>query len=87
MFWYSFCFPVGIGLVYYVPIMCGWEWFPENKGVVSGFIIGGFGFGSFIFSIITTSIVNPDNLKPESVASSDDKLFKREVAEKVPYMF
>lgn len=25
---YAFCFPFGIGINYYTPIVCGWEWFP-----------------------------------------------------------
>ena len=88
VFWYCICFPLGIGIVYWTPIMCGWEWFPEHKGVVSGLIISGFGFGSFIFGFITTSIANPKNLKPDFVGEGvQEKLFPLEVAESVPHMF
>ena len=38
-------FPVGAGLVYWIPIICAWEWFPQRKGLVSGIIFGGFGLG------------------------------------------
>jgi len=64
VFFYSVCFPAGIGFVYQIPLMCGWEWFPENKGIVSGLVIGGFGLAAFIFGFITTAIVNPENLPP-----------------------
>ena len=68
--------------------MCGWEWFPNNKGVVSGFIIGGFGFGSFIFGFITTHIVNPNNVRPRFLAKGDtEKLYDNDITQGVPYMY
>jgi len=61
VFFYGFIFPIGIGLTYWVPIMSGWEWFPDDKAKVAGFIVAGFGFGAFIFGFVTTGIVNPEN--------------------------
>ena len=58
---YGGVFPIGVGLLYWTPIICAWEWFPERKGLISGLIIGAFGFGAFIFGFITTAIVNPEN--------------------------
>jgi MFS transporter, OFA family, oxalate/formate antiporter len=87
---YCIGFPIGIGIVYFVPLMCGWEWFPDNKGLVSGLVVGGFGFGAFIFGYITTAIVNPDNVKtaiPEDGSGDMDKLFPKSVSDKVPYMY
>ena len=69
--------------------MCGWEWFPNNKGLVSGLIIGGFGFGAFIFAFVTTAIANPHDEKPaipQDGSGTKNKLFSRDVAEKVPEM-
>ena len=93
--WWAFCafytigFPAGIGIVYWVPIMCGWEWFPENKGLVSGLIVGGYGFGAFIFGFVSTAIANPDNLSPAvpEDGSTTDKLFPTSVADEVPHMY
>ena len=89
VFFYCVVWPFGIGLVYWPPIMCGWEWFPNNKGLVSGLIVGGYGFGAFIFGFISTAIANPDNEKPETPkdGSTEDKLFPRSVADNVPEMF
>lgn len=69
--------------------MCGWEWFPEKKGLISGIIVGGYGFGAFIFGFISTAIVNSENEKPQVQKDSGttDKLFPRDVADKVPEMF
>jgi OFA family oxalate/formate antiporter-like MFS transporter len=90
---YVFCasvgFPLGIGMVYWVPVMCAWEWFPERKGMVSGLIIGGYGFGAFIFGFISTAIANPDNFKPTvpEDGSTTDKLMPQSVGEAVPRMY
>ena len=86
IFW-AIMFPFGIGMMYYVPIICGWEWFPNRKGLISGIIIGGFGFGAFIFGFVTTAIANPNNLKvavPDDGTGTTDKLFPVEVAKNVP---
>ena len=86
VFFYAVCFPIGVGLCYWTPILCGYEWYPKRKGMVSGIIIGAFGFGAFIFGFITTHIVNPNNEKP--VGDSDDsKYYNNDVAENVPRMF
>lgn len=58
---YAGVFPIGVGLLYWTPIICAWEWFPDRKGMISGLIIGAFGFGALIFGFITTAIVNPEN--------------------------
>jgi OFA family oxalate/formate antiporter-like MFS transporter len=86
---YGVFFPMGIGICYWVPIMCGWEWFPEHKGLVSGLIVAGYGFGSFIFGFITSAICNPDDAKVhvDDGSGDTDKLFPREVADRVPEMF
>ena len=86
MWLYSGLFPIGVGLSFWTPIICSWEWFPERKGLISGLILGGFGFGSLIYSFITTSICNPNDLKPQFDDTQDNeyKIFPIEVAEKVP---
>lgn len=61
LFMYAIIFPIGVGLSYWTPIMCGWEHLPSRKGLVSGLVIGGFGFGAFIFGFISTAIANPNN--------------------------
>jgi OFA family oxalate/formate antiporter-like MFS transporter len=90
VYFYALQFPMGIGLVYYTPIVCCWEWFPEKRGLVTGIIVAGFGFGAFIFGFISSAIINPDGLKvsiPFGGEPGDDKLFPLEVAERVPHMF
>lgn len=83
---YSVVFPLGMGLVYFVPVIAGWEWFPEKRGTVSGVIIGGFGLGAFFFGFLTTAIANPDNLEPHTQAKDGDTYFPDSVAKNVPKM-
>ena len=66
LFILTFClgFGMGIGLAYMVPILCGWDWFPNNKGMVSGVVLTGFGLGTFVFSYIAIEIVNPEDESP-----------------------
>ena len=65
--------------------MCGWEFFPNRKGMVSGIIVGGFGFGTFIFGFISTALVNPDNVEPFQVPNGD-VLYPFEIASRTPKM-
>ena len=67
VFFYACLFPIGVGFMYWPPIMCAWEWFPKRKGMVSGIIISGFGFGAFIFGFITTAICNPKDKQAVSI--------------------
>ena len=60
VFAFGACFGAGIGLCYLPPMICGWEYFPNRKGFVSGVVICGFGLGSFIFSFVALALVNPD---------------------------
>lgn len=84
MFFYCVGFPIGIGMTYWTPIMCGWEWFPNNKGLVSGLIVAGFGFGAFFFGFISTAIINPNDEKADKL---NGKFFPKSVSDNVPYMF
>jgi MFS family permease len=61
---YSGLFGAGVGLSYAAPMIAGWKWLPNGKGLVSGVILTGFGAGGFIFSLLGTSLVNPKGLNP-----------------------
>jgi OFA family oxalate/formate antiporter-like MFS transporter len=82
---YGVGFPFGVGLSYFTPLMCGWEWLPNRRGFVSGVILCGFGFGSFFFGFICMAIVNPDNVTPMPLEVGGEKLFPFDIAQKVMY--
>ena len=74
-------------MCYMVPLICGWEWFPNNRGLVTGVTLGGYGFGSFIFAQVSTQLVNPDNLSTDpNLTDGNIDFFDPVVADRVPYM-
>ena len=80
MFFYSIVFGTGVGLGYTAPMIAGWKWKPNAKGLVSGGILAGFGTGGFIFSLIGTKLVNPNGLNPVK------GVFPQEVYDNFPKM-
>ena len=75
-------------MCYLVPLICGWEWFPDRKGLVTGFTLGGYGFGSFIFAQVSTHLVNPNGVNPsvKDPNNPDITFYDTDVADRVPYM-
>lgn len=45
----------GIGLAYVVPIAVSMRWFPDKKGLITGFAVAGFGFGALAWVQIAGS--------------------------------
>jgi len=82
---YSVFFPMGLGMITFIPILCGWEWFPKRRGMVSGIILAGSGISNAFFNIITSKIANPENYERD-VISGDNKYFPEVVADRVPKM-
>jgi MFS family permease len=62
-FTYGIIFPLGTSLAFYTPIMCAWEYFPNNRGLAGGIIVAGFGFGASITGTLSTWLVNPNDEK------------------------
>ena len=53
------------------------RWFPNNKGMAMGIVVGGFGGGAFVFNQIQTAILNPDNLSPQGEYFENQELLDR----------
>jgi len=83
IFFYAGILPISFGLFYSIPVILGWEWFPERKGLVSGLIIGANGFASFISSFLSQAIVNPNNQSPDKVT----KYFSTDITHNLSKMF
>ena len=66
---------VGVGFCYFPPLVAGWSWLPESKGLVTGIILGAFGFGSFVFGIISILVVNPSNARLTILSSNGSYFF------------
>ena len=61
---YSVVFGAGVGIAYTAPMIAGWSWMPQAKGLVSGAVLTGFGAGGFFFNIIGSKIANPLSSDP-----------------------
>ena len=67
---------IGNGMNYMVPVVCGWEYFPNYKGRVAGILMGAFGFSSFILTMLSTAIVNPNDEKATIIINKDLHYFR-----------
>ena len=85
VFFYGVFSGIGVGMMYMIPLVCGWEHFPERKGLITGIIIGAYGLGNFIFSQISTRIINTDNANATIFINEDLSYFEWDVASRVPY--
>ena len=82
---YGLLFGMGCGPSYAPPMTAAMRWFPHNKGLVNGIIVGGFGLGASIFNIVQTGYMNPLNKTP-----GDQGYFSLEqddVLQRVPSVF
>ena len=61
-----------VGMAYMLPIYCGWAYFPEKKGLVTGLVVAAFGLSGSVFGIISTWIANPNNLNPTITSREGD---------------
>lgn len=80
MLFYSALFGLGVGICYTSPMIAGWSYLPNAKGLVSGAILSGFGLGGFFFSLLGSSLVNPNSLNPTN------GVFPQEVYDNFPKM-
>ncbi len=48
----------GIGFGYVCPLTIGMQWFPRQKGFISGLAVAGFGGGAILFSSVASNLLN-----------------------------
>ena len=58
---FGLCCGAAIGVVYIVPIIHCFRFFPDKKALISIIIVSASGIGTLIFSYIGLSIINPEN--------------------------
>jgi MFS family permease len=57
-------FGVGVGIAYTPPMVLAMKWWPRQKGLINGIVVGGFGLGALIFDNVQTLYVNGADAKP-----------------------
>merc|ERR1712079_735448 len=74
---YGFVSALGQGIALIPTMTIGMRWFPNNKGMAMGIVVGGFGGGAFIFNQIQPAIQNPDNLSTDGEYFTNPELLAR----------
>lgn len=59
---YGILSAVGIGFVYVCPLTTCVKWFPKEKGLITGIVVGSFGLGSLVFSPLIQYLLNNTSL-------------------------
>ena len=54
---------LGLCLGYTTPQAAAWSWFPRQKNLLSGLLLGAFGAGALVFNVFGTALANPTNAK------------------------
>lgn len=75
-----------IGINFLIPIMIGWNYFPQKKGLVTGILMSCGGASISVFNLLCTSILNPENVTPNTLGEDSHKYFESYIAGRVPYM-
>ena len=73
-------FGLGDGLGNLSAIKNAWKYFPNNKGLVNGIIIGGLGLSSSVFTPLADYIINKEGKKP-----NEEGFYDKEISERLIY--
>jgi len=77
----------GNGMMFMVPLVCAWDYFPERKGLTTGVIEASYGLGPFFYNRFATYLINPDDANAPIEINKDVHYFTKEVAERVPFCY
>jgi hypothetical protein len=83
---FGFLNSFGSGMNYFVPVVCGWEYFPEYKGRVSGLNMCAYGISGFFLNLIVLALVNPKSEEALICVTKDLCYFEKNIALSVPTM-
>jgi len=81
---YGFVSAFGQNIALIPTLTTGMKWFPRNKGIAMGCVVGGFGGGAFVFNNIQTAILNPDNVSPALSGPDKGYFTDEDLLAKVP---
>jgi len=69
-------------------MICGWSYFPKNKGLISGITLAAYGIASSIYTPVMNYMVNPKGKSP-SIDSGQEglKYYTDDISSRVPMMW
>eukprot|EP01017_Pseudomicrothorax_dubius_P004606 TRINITY_DN10963_c0_g1_i1.p1 TRINITY_DN10963_c0_g1~~TRINITY_DN10963_c0_g1_i1.p1 ORF type:complete len:327 (-),score=43.69 TRINITY_DN10963_c0_g1_i1:98-1078(-) len=72
-----------LGFSYMIPLIIGWNIYPQRKGFVSGVILTGYGLSPVMFNLLTYYLINPNDEKPTDVRKDIDGIVRHYFTESV----
>ena len=63
---------------YTCPLVCGYAWMPDRKGMVSGFVLAGFGASAAVLDLVAMMVANPGNASPDPTTGYYGKVMKHD---------
>lgn len=61
LLFYSVIAGFGFGIVYFLPVLCGWSYFPHIRPVVAGSVLSWFTWVSMGYALYAIELLNPNN--------------------------
>ncbi len=61
---YSIYAGIGVGFIFFLPVICGWSFFPLIKPVIGGWVTGWASLASMYYVEIAILMLNPNREKP-----------------------
>lgn len=53
-----------MGIVYFLPVLCGWSYFDTIRPIVAGSILSWFSLMGIVYAEIAVFVLNPDHEQP-----------------------
>ena len=63
LLFYSVLGGIGMGIVYFLPVLAGWSFFPTIRPIVAGSILSWFSFAAIGYAEFAIQHLNPHNEK------------------------
>ena len=73
------------GLLYLTLLYNTYKYYPHNRGLIGGIVMGVYGISSFISNFLLLGIMNPNGVKAIQDKATGDYYFPLEIAENLPF--
>lgn len=80
---YAIGFGLSSGMIYLIPLYNAYKYFPKNRGLVSGIIMGAYGLGTLISNNIFLLVLNPNNVATKKL-DDGNHYFPLEICDLLP---
>ncbi|SBT87917.1 monocarboxylate transporter, putative [Plasmodium malariae] len=84
----GFCYAVGYGICFTIPLSCAYKHFKTNRGLISGIVISAISLSPFMYCPLQTLLINRRNVLPVKEENGSKELYfdDIDVLNRVPYL-